>query len=82
VLYSLNNAFAGGTDPRSAPDYRFDVQVNQALPFMPFSGTARWEVLVGLRNLFRDPADTASIYDELLVTHPPKRVIGGVLIKF
>jgi hypothetical protein len=82
VLYRLNNAFAGGTDPRSAPDYRFDVQVNQALPFMPFSGTARWEVLVGLRNLFRDPADTASIYDELLVTHPPKRVIGGVLIKF
>src|SRR5262249_35612648 len=83
VLYRLNNAFARGADPtRASIDYRFDVQVNQALPFMPFSGAARWEVLVGLRNLFRDPADLGSIFDELSVVHPPKRVIGGVLIKF
>ena len=58
------------------------MQVNQALPFMPFSSTARWEVLVGLRNLFRDPNDAGSIYDELLVVRPPKRVIGGVLDPF
>jgi hypothetical protein len=83
VLYKINNAFARGEDPtRPALDYRFDVQVNQALPFMPFSGAARWEVLVGLRNLFRDPNDAGSIYDELLVVRPPKRVIGGVLIRF
>jgi hypothetical protein len=85
VLYKINNAFARGGDPaRPSLDYRFDVQVNQALPFMPFSGTARWEVLVGLRNLFRDSADSAStsIYDEVLVVRPPKRVIGGVLIRF
>ena len=83
VLYRLNNAFATSGDPSKPTfDYRFDVQVNQALPFMPFSGSARWEVLVGLRNLFRDPNDVGSIYDELLVVHPPKRVIGGVLIKF
>jgi hypothetical protein len=83
VLYRLNNAFANLSDPaRPTVDYRFDVQVNQALPFMPFSGSARWEVLVGLRNLFRDPTDLGSVYDELLVVHPPKRVIGGVLIKF
>jgi hypothetical protein len=83
VLYRINNAFATSADPaKTALDYRFDVQVNQALPFMPFSGAARWEVLVGLRNLFRDPNDMGSIYDELLVVHAPKRVIGGVLIKF
>ena len=83
MLYRVNNAFARSGDPtRPSLDYRFDVQVNQALPFMPFSGTARWEVLVGLRNMFRDPADMGSIYDELLVVRPPKRVIGGVLIKF
>jgi hypothetical protein len=83
VLYKVNNAFARGTDPsHPALDYRFDVQVNQALPFMPFSSAARWEVLVGLRNLFRDPKDAGSIYDELLVIRPPKRVIGGVLIRF
>jgi outer membrane receptor protein involved in Fe transport len=83
VLYKVNSAFARGDDPsRPALDYRFDVQVNQALPFMPFSGTARWEVLVGLRNLFRDPSQPGSIYDELLVVRPPKRVVGGVLIRF
>ncbi len=83
LLYKINNAFARGGDPTHASvDYRFDVQVNQALPFMPFSSAARWEVLVGLRNLFRDPNDAGSIYDELLVVRPPKRVIGGVLIRF
>jgi hypothetical protein len=83
VLYKINNAFARGDDPsHPALDYRFDVQVNQALPFMPFSSAARWEVLVGLRNLFRDPDDAGSLYDELLVVRPPKRVIGGVLIRF
>jgi len=83
MLYKLNSAFARGDDPtRPSADYRFDVQVNQALPFMPFSGTARWEVLVGVRNIFRDPSEMGSIYDELLVVSPPKRLIGGVLIKF
>jgi TonB dependent receptor/Carboxypeptidase regulatory-like domain len=82
VLYKMNSAFARGNDPtRSTLDSRFDVQVNQALPFMPFSNT-RWEVLVGVRNLFRDPAEAGSIYDELLVVRPPKRVVGGVLVRF
>ena len=83
MLYKLNSAFARGDDPtRPSLDYRFDVQVNQALPFMPFSDAARWEVLVGVRNMFRDPSDITSIYDELLVVRPPKRVIGGVLVRF
>ena len=81
VLYKINDAFPRGEPSRNAADARFDVQVNQALPFMPLRST-RWEVLVGVRNLFRDQADVASIYDELLVVRPPKRVIGGVLVKF
>jgi hypothetical protein len=81
-LYRVNTSLPRGTDPsRSTTDTRFGVQVNQALPFMPF-GATRWEVLVGVRNLFRDPADDASVYDELLVVRPPKRVVGGVLVKF
>jgi len=81
-LYKINSAFARGIDPtHSSVDARFDVQVNQALPFMPFNNT-RWEVLVGVRNLFRDPAEAGSIYDELLVVRPPKRVVGGVLVRF
>jgi hypothetical protein len=35
-----------------------------------------------VRNMFRDPSDITSIYDELLVVRPPKRVIGGVLVRF
>jgi hypothetical protein len=82
VLYKINDAFARGGEPsHTTTDARFDVQVNQALPFMPLH-SARWEVLVGVRNLFRDQADVASVYDELLVIRPPKRVIGGVLVKF
>ncbi|MGH9411106.1 MAG: TonB-dependent receptor domain-containing protein [Vicinamibacterales bacterium] len=81
VVYKLNTAFARPDESARAPvDYRFDVQVNQALPFVPFG--ARWEVLVGIRDLFRDPSEPGSPYDELLVIRPPKRVIGGVLIKF
>jgi hypothetical protein len=81
-LYKINSAFAKGLDPsHSSVDTRFDLQVNQALPFMPFNNT-RWEVLVGVRNLFRDPAEAGSIYDELLVVRPPTRVVGGVQVKF
>jgi hypothetical protein len=60
---------------------RFDLQVKQALPFMPFRGS-EWDVLVGIRDLFRDPLAGASVYDELLVVRPPKRVVGGVQVKF
>ena len=42
----------------------------------------KWEVLVGLRNLFRDVNEPASIYDELLVVRPPKRLVGGFLVRF
>jgi Carboxypeptidase regulatory-like domain/TonB dependent receptor len=81
-LYKVNTGFARGLDPTPQRlDSRFDLQVNQALPFMPF-GSTRWEVLVGIRNLFRDPTDAGSVYDELLVVRPPKRVVGGVLIRF
>ncbi len=82
VLYKLNSGFVRSNTMLGEPglDGRFDVQVNQALP-VTFAGT-RWEVLVGLRNLFRDPTDPASVYDELLVVRPPKRLVGGFLVRF
>jgi hypothetical protein len=82
VLYKLNSGYArrSGGISQTGLDGRFDVQVNQALPFG--LGGTKWEVLVGVRNLFRDPNDLASIYDELLVVRPPKRVVGGFLVKF
>jgi len=87
-LYRLSNAFARATDSasggilaRSAVDSRFDLQVRQALPFMGFS-SARWEALVAVRNFFHDPAADQSVFDELLVIRPPKRVIGGLTLLF
>jgi hypothetical protein len=82
VLYKLNDAFAG-TDQVETPGFgaRFDVRVTQALPFMNFR-TSHWEMLVGVRNLFHESLENTSIYDELLVVRPPKRLIGGLTVKF
>ena len=82
VLCKVNTGFTRTDTELQRPglDARFDVQVNQALPFA-FAGT-RWEILVGLRNLFHDPSQPGSVYDELLVVRPPKRVVGGFLVRF
>jgi outer membrane receptor for ferrienterochelin and colicin len=83
ALYRINTGYAGDrlTDLEPAAAARFDVQVTQSLPFMNFS-TAQWEMLLGVRNLFRDIAEEASIYDELLVVRPPKRIVGGLTLRF
>lgn len=83
VLYRISNAFidGNGTDPRPGFDGRFDVQVSQRLPFRNFL-SADWEALVAVRNVFREAALDASVYDELLVARPPKRIVGGLTVKF
>jgi len=82
VLYRVSNGFAGrDLTSRAGVDGRFDVQVRQSLPFLDFS-TAKWEMLVSVRNFFHDLTSDQSIYDELLVVHPPKRVVGGLTLRF
>ena len=97
VLYRVSNAFSRSGGPADAVgakpssqqvadvhpglDARFDVQVRQSLPFMDFS-SAKWEMLIGVRNFFRDAASDQSVYDELLVVRPPKRIVGGLTLKF
>ena len=82
VYYKINTGYTRSdtSQLRAGLDGRFDVQINQSLPFE--LGGTQWEVLLGLRNLFRDPNDPASVYDELLVVRPPKRVVGGFLVRF
>ena len=72
---------ADRADDAPAFGARFDLQVNQALPFMNF-GASQWEMLVGVRNLFHESLANASVYDELLVVRPPKRIVGGLTVKF
>jgi hypothetical protein len=83
ALYKLNNAFAAPDQNSTTPAFgaRFDLQVNQALPFMNFHAS-QWEMLVGVRNLFHDSLANTSAYDELLVVRPPKRIVGGLTVKF
>ncbi len=85
VAYRLGTGFAQagrrGEASRPGLDGRFDVQVHQSLPFMNFSN-ARWEMLLAVRNFFRDSSCDQSIYDELFVVRPPKRVVGGVTLHF
>jgi TonB dependent receptor-like, beta-barrel/Carboxypeptidase regulatory-like domain len=80
VLYRVSNGFAEEAD-RVGFDSRFDVQVRQGLPFLNFT-SAQWEMLVAVRNFFRDSTTEQTVYDELLVVHPPKRIVGGVTMRF
>lgn len=86
ILYRASNGFAqpGPRSDKGSPtsfDGRFDVQVRQSLPFMNFCN-ARWEMLLAVRNFFRDASIDQSLYDELYVVRPPKRVVGGVSLHF
>ena len=78
----VSTAFArADLDEPIGVDARFDVRVNQALPFSPFDGS-RWEVLIAVRSLFFEPRDVASLFDELLVARSPRQVVGGLVVHF
>jgi Carboxypeptidase regulatory-like domain/TonB dependent receptor len=85
LFYRLNNAFVGQdpgeSDSDRGVDGRFELQVNQSLPFMNFM-RSQWEMLVAVRNMFHESGPGASIYDEILVIRPPKRIVGGLTVRF
>jgi hypothetical protein len=57
------------------------MQLTQGLPFVGIFDSD-WEMTVGVRNLFRDSLVEGSFYDELLVARPPKRLVGGITVRF
>jgi outer membrane receptor protein involved in Fe transport len=83
VLYKVNSGYVRGEGDSGLPglDGRWDVQISQGLPFLSFLN-AEWEMLVAVRNLFRESFAEQSAYDELLVVRPPKRLVGGFTVKF
>lgn len=84
ATYRVNSAFWSGepdTHLRSSANARFNVRVNQSLPFLRFSN-ADWEALVDIRNMFREATAEASVFDEALALRAPKRIVGGLLVKF
>ena len=62
-------------------DSRFNVQVFQMLPFVGWNGTS-WELMVAVRNLFYGDVDNTSLLDEIAVIDAPRRVLGGVTVRF
>jgi hypothetical protein len=82
AAYRLNTGFASPSagDDQPVLAARFDLQVAQRLPFLEFTNT-QWEVLLSIRNLFRE-LESGAFYDELLVVRPPKRIVGGLMVRF
>jgi len=80
VVYRVNSRFADRDASTPRAGARFDVQLTQALPHLNVAGD--WEVLVAVRNLFREELLDGSVYDEILVVRPPTRVVGGVTVRF
>jgi TonB dependent receptor len=78
ALYRLNH-LAGAEQPARAR--RFDVQLSQGLPFLGALTRANWDVLVAVRNLYYEAGEGA-ILDEQAVSNPPKRVLGGIAVRF
>lgn len=68
-------------DGASHTQTRFDVQLNQGLPFMTTLTRADWELLVAFRNLFYEESE-GGVLDEAAVRNPPKRVVGGISVRF
>jgi hypothetical protein len=60
---------------------RFDVQLSQGIPFLGDLTRADWELLLAYRNLFYETTE-AGMLDELAVVNPPKRVLGGITVRF
>jgi hypothetical protein len=84
AIYRMNTAFWSNEPDlwmRASANTRFNVRVNQSLPFMRFSN-ADWEALVDVRNMFREVDVDSSIYDEAFAIRAPKRIVGGLLVRF
>ena len=83
VVYKVNSAFTRTHESLagSLASARFNVQVNQALPFISLAN-ASWEMLAAVSNLFGDDALDGSVYEQSMVVRPPKRILGGVTVKF
>jgi hypothetical protein len=79
AFYRLNQL--SGSAEQASRARRFDVQLSQGLPFLGALTRADWDVLVAVRNLYYEAGEGA-ILDEQAVSNPPKRVLGGIAVRF
>ncbi len=72
--------YEGETRPRERA-HRYLVELRQDVPFVPAMIGADMALLVSLRNVYYDDVDRRNI-DEFAVKAPPRRVTGGIRVKF
>lgn len=81
VAYYRINLVTPEDGSASHKSTRFDLQLNQGLPFMTALTRADWELLLAFRNLFYEDSE-GGLLDEVAVHNPPKRIVGGVSVRF
>jgi hypothetical protein len=83
AFYRLNSLSpeVDGQKAAAVANARFDVQLRQGLPFLGNLTRADWEFLLAVRNMFYETAEGATL-DEVAVLNPPKRVLGGISVRF
>jgi hypothetical protein len=81
--YRLNTAFGVANGGGAGPDLsgRFNLQVQQPLPFTPIR-RGELNLLVSVRTLLRDLGSGVAYYDELLTLAPPTRFSCGLQMRF
>ena len=72
--------YAGDARPRSRAQ-RYLVELRQDVPFVPESLGADMALLLSLRNVYYDDIDRRNV-DEFAVAAPPRRITGGIRVKF
>lgn len=60
---------------------RFDIELIQLIPFADWSGT-EWELSLAVRDLFFRDFGGRSLLDELAVARAPRRIVGGLAVRF
>lgn len=82
AYYRLNRMMPDVEEPTLEHTHRrFDVQLSQRLPFLGAVTRADWNFLLAVRNLFYETSEGA-LMDEVAVVNPPKRVLGGISVRF
>ena len=61
--------------------HRYLVELRQDVPFVPDIIGADLALLVSLRNVYYDDVDRRNL-DEFAVSSPPRRITGGIRVKF
>jgi len=81
AYYRVNTVSPDSDTAMRQVQSRFDFQLSQGLPFLGGLTRADWEFLVAFRNLFYEPSEGA-VLDEVAVVNPPKRLLGGISVRF